>query len=71
MKRSTAIKYLVVTAIMWLGSIPWLLYLAVSKQVSWSVPMICAPIYVFLFYGAYKTFWPHVRRVGSEEQKPI
>jgi hypothetical protein len=66
MKRSKAIRYLIVTGIMWVGSIPWVIYLAASRQIPWSVPLICTPIYVFLYWGALKAFWPHVRKPGAE-----
>jgi hypothetical protein len=62
MNRSRAIRYLVLFGIAWLGSIPWLIYLAASQQVPWWVPVVCAPIYALLFYGVWKTFWPHVRK---------
>jgi len=55
---------------MWLGSVPWLVYLAATKQIPWSIPPICTPIYMFLFYGAYKVFWPRIRKDSAEEQRP-
>ena len=42
------------------GSVPWILYLAFTKQASWWDVVILIPIYGLLFYFLYKAFWPRV-----------
>ena len=67
MTRSIATLSLILGGIMWLGSIPWLIYLAASREIPWSVPAICVPIYAFLLYAAWKTYWPRVRSAGAKQ----
>jgi len=55
-KRSTAILALVVVGVPWALSIPWLLYLSLQREIPWTVPLICTPIYLLLLYGL-RSFW--------------
>ncbi len=63
-KRSTAIKGLVIFGVAWGGSIPWVIYLAAKGEIPWSGTIIGIPVYLLLLYGL-KPFWLRARQKDS------
>ena len=41
---------------------PYLIYEAAAKRLPWSLPIIAIPIYALLSYGAFKVYWPRIKR---------
>jgi hypothetical protein len=41
---------------------PYLIYQAATKHLSRTVVILVIPIYCFLSYAAFKTFWPRIKR---------
>jgi len=41
---------------------PYLICEAAAKRLPWSVPIIAIPIYALVSYGAFKVYWPRIKR---------
>jgi hypothetical protein len=52
---------------------PYLIDMAITKTVPWSVPIIVIPLYAVLSYGAFRRFWPYIvqKRQASPPEREL
>jgi len=62
MSRFRAILAFVFSGGLLIFASPYFIYQAAVKRLPWSVPLVVIPLYVLLSYGAFKVYWPRIKK---------
>src|SRR5882724_1070310 len=60
MTRYRAIVGFIISGGLLIVPSPYVIDMAITETVPWSVPIIVIPLYAVLSYGAFRMFWPFI-----------